>query len=282
MGRGERPSRLPWVAAWLLLWAVVPAGSAERAGASETDLVQRIFSALDVGAEIAAVAPIATGQIASAPGAPLADRVVLGRVIRAGFAAGVLERLALEAFQARFDRARAAEAVRWLARPEIQRLYAAGRAISERCEPGGEAVSGPRARALARIRAATSVEARARGHSTGVFGAMLRAGNDALPETCSYSRVELADMIVAQRAALPAPSAGQGCQYRDFSTRSLLSAQAFLESETGRWLHASVSAAVEEALSRAARATALRVVDRFGDSDPRRAPLRIARTRAAG
>ena len=53
MGTGERPSRrMLRVAALSLLSAAMLAG---QAGATETDLVRRIFSTLDVGAEIAAV-----------------------------------------------------------------------------------------------------------------------------------------------------------------------------------------------------------------------------------
>jgi hypothetical protein len=47
-------------------------------------------------------------------------------------------------------------------------------------------------------------------------------------------------------------------------------------SAAGRWLYGSASAAVEEALVRAARATALRIVDTFGGAHRRGVPVRVA------
>jgi len=271
-GRGSRRLLRVAVAVWLGFAVPFVAGVAE---ADETGPAQRIFDALGVEAEIRAVVPFAAAELTRVPLSRAADRARLHRIVRIGFAQATLEHMALDAFSARLDREHAARAARWLARAEIQRLYAAGRRAGS-CQGDVPMASGRRARALARIRAAIDVEARARGHALRVFAAMLRAANEALPETRRYTPVELAAMLAAQREGLGPWSVGSACSYREFSTSALLSAQAFLESETGRWLHASVSAAVEQALARAARATARRIVESFAAPVPHRGRLRVA------
>jgi hypothetical protein len=247
---------------------------AAPARADDTDLVHRIFVALDLPGEIARVAPGAAEGVGDLGGAPAADRRLLRRILLTGFDPRGLERLTLAAFMQRFDLAQARAAADWLAQPEIERLHAAGRTAAPVCEPDASDRTGVRARALARIAAVTSVEARARRHAPFVLGAMLEAASPDLPESSRQAGSDLEHLLRAQRdAAGPTPE--DACRYRDFSTDELLAAQAFVAGETGRWLYGNASAAVEEALVRAARATARRIVDTFGGG-PRRSPVRIA------
>ena len=268
----KRPA---WAAAPFLLAAAILIGVAAPAEAADTDLVRRIFTALDLRAEIARVAPGAAAGLGDLGSAPSADRRQLRRIVETGFDPAVLERLTLAAFVARFDLAHARSAARWLARPEIARLHAAGRAPAPVCDPDDVDRRDPRAAALARIAAATSIDTRARQHAPFVLNAMLEAANAALPETRRRMGADLSHLLRAHRAD-PAPLRADACRYREFSTAELVAAQAFVTGDAGRWLYGSASAAVEEALVRAARATARRIVDTFDGADPRRVPVRIA------
>jgi len=275
MSGGIRAQRRLACAAVAIALAVSLALAAAPAGAADTDLVQRIFTALDLPGEIAVVAPSATARLGDFADAPAADRRLLRRIVETGFDPVALERLTLAAFVARFDLAHARAAAQWLARPEIERLHAAGRAPAPDCEPREADLAGARSRALARTASATSVEARARRHAAFVLGAMLEAANQALPETHRYPGGELAHLLRAHRED-PSALRADACRYRDFSTDELVAAHAFVTSAAGRWLYGSASAAVEEALVRAARATALRIVDTFGGAHRRGVPVRVA------
>lgn len=268
MAWGERAPRR---AAWLLMAMSFAIGSPARA--TDTALPRRLFDALAVEAELAAIVPIATGHLARAPATPASDRLVLRDIVERGFAPDRLEAQAFEAFLAGFDLTRAREADRWLAQPATRRLYAASRAPAVDCPQADAAPAAPRARAIERIDAAIGQEARARRHASRVFAAMLRAANRAMPEMRRYSRVELEGLIEAHRAGLG--KASPVCRYCDIPTEELLAAQAFLDGEAGRWLYRGVSAAIERSLARAARATALRIVDAFQDDAPR-PRLRVA------
>jgi hypothetical protein len=243
------------------------------AGADDTDLVRRIFSALDLAGEIARVAPGVSAGL-DLGDAPAADRERLRRIVETGFDPDLLERLTLAAFLARFDLAHARAAAAWLARPEIARLHAAGRAAAPACEPDARDRDRTRAEAIARISAATSVESRARRNAPFVLAAMLEAASAALPEARRHAGGGLAQLPRVRPD--PARRHADACRYRELSTAELVAAQAFVTGETGRWLYGSTSAAVEEALVRAARATARRIVDAFDGADPRRVPLRVA------
>jgi hypothetical protein len=268
-----------WVWRRLACWGAPILLAAAPAAAGDTDLVQHVFTALDLRGEIAR---IASGvDLDDLGDAPASDRALLQHIVATGFDPALLERLTLAAFVSRFDLAQARAASAWLARPEIERLHAAGRAPAPDCEPGRADPGGARAQALARIAAATSVEARAQHHAPFVLGAMLEAASRALPEARRDMGGELAQLLRAQRAH-PVLGRADSCRYQAFSTAELVAAQAFVTGEAGRWLYGSASAAVEEALVRAARATARRIVETFGGSDPRPVPLRIAHAASPG
>lgn len=305
MAKGEekarrRPCRSPVVRsalsalaglalAGLVLASAASAGGgparASRAGDDDPKLVSRLFTALDVHAEIGAIAPIAGARLAHTT-IDRSDVARLEQIVRQGFAPARLERITLDAFLRRFQLERAREAVRFLERPEIRKLYTASRRPGSACQatsggaapepvPAQRGAPSPRAQAITRIDAALGLEARARERAEFVFAIMLRAANRALPEPQRFTRPELAGMIAAHReslAALPAPA----CRYHDVSTRTLREAVRFLESDTGRWLYGAVSESIDEALARAAGATARRIVDDFEDIAPA-TPLLVAR-----
>lgn len=273
--------------AGLLLASAASAGPARssRAGDDDPKLVSRLFAALDVHAEIGAIAPIASAQLAGTA-INESDVARLEQIVRQGFAPERLGRITLDAFLRRFQLERAREAVRFLERPEIRQLYVASRRPASACRgaPGGAAQEPlltqrgavtPRAQAIARIDATLGLEARARAHAERVFAIMLGAANRALPEPQRFTRVELAGMIAAHHASLAAAPAPP-CRYHDVSTGTLREAARFLESDAGRWLYGAVSGSIDEALSRAARVTARRIVDDFEDAPPA-TPLLVAR-----
>lgn len=272
-GRGKR-GRARW-AALAAACSLVLAGRA-GAGPVEGEIVRRIFGVTGVGAEVGGIAPIAAAWFSQASVAPAPARMALRAIVEQGFAAATLERLAREAFLERFDPTNARTALRWLEQPAIISLHRAGRPAAGECDPRSEPVGAVRAAALARVEATTSPSTRSRHHASRVYVALLWAGNALLPETRRFSNAELADMIAEHRAGLQNVSdpAGQACRYRDFATDDLVAAEAFLETETGRWLYEGVSAAVDAALTRAARATALRIVETFGARQ--HVPMRIA------
>lgn len=301
-----RLARLVQAIACALALPSIAAGAAADAQVSDAEVAQRLLRASGVGAELAVIAPLAAswldghdspGELADdltgprMPGStdamPPADRVALHAIVEQGFDAAVLAREVRAALLHRLDAAKARAALRWLERPEVAALHAAGRVPARSCDasespeelPGvREDARGDPARAVleARVASATSSVLRSRRHASRVYAALLRAGNALLPEMQRFTHIQLADMIALHDAHLRQrpDAADRTCRYRDVSTETLASASRFLEGETGRWLSRSLSEAVAEVLDRAAAATALHIVETFGL--PRPTPLRVA------
>ena len=146
---------------------------------------------------------------------------------------------------------------------------------------GVEARGAERYALVGRVGRDTSASARAVQRASLVFGGMLVAGNAALPEAEQLTSPELEQMILAQRAHLAAEYATDSraldCAYRGVDLETLREAARFLEGDAGRWMLDSVDAALGRALLLAAEATAVDVVQTFGEGARPSTRLRSAR-----
>ncbi|HEY5656279.1 MAG TPA: hypothetical protein VIY27_00675 [Myxococcota bacterium] len=277
------------VAAALFVFAADPEVARAEPSANFA-LARAILSDLGMEPEIEAVAQEAAAYLDARRGyiAP-SDREPLRAVIKAGFRPETLYALTLDGFLERYEPQHAAATAAWLGRPETRALLERGREVepTARCRPETALHKLSRVRRIerlslvARIGRDTSASARAARRAALLFGSMLRAGNAALPESDRFTRAEIEQMIAAQRddlaAAYATSSRALDCAYRGVGLETLRETARFLDGEAGRWMLDSVDGALEQALMRAAEATALMVVRTFGTGARPNAVLRSAR-----
>lgn len=261
---------------------------ARLAGAGELDpRAREIFAALHVELELQDIARSAVASLASPMSAlPPGDGLLLRSAVESGFDPRSLSARALEVFSARLDAPHARAALAWLARPETQSLLAraaaadagvaAAHADTMRSDGEGET---RRDALLRHFDREAGRAARAERCAQLVFTALLRAANPWLPAWQRYSQAEIEDLLEGQReiaASTPGDAHGLRHRYAGIPTREIETAVAFLDSPSGAWLRHERDAAVEEALTRAARTTAASLVEAFGSGAPQ-TPLLVAR-----
>ena len=270
-------SRAALIASCLFLAASEFAADPEIAPAAAA----RILADLGIPSDLEAIPEEARAQVELGRDdvAP-ADRERLGAIVSSGFDPGTVYALVLDEFLTRFDPVAAGAAVAWLDTPSASRTLdrsrgrAAGRACLESLpmEALGLHVTEERDALLRRVAGATGAAGREVRRAALVFSAMLLAGNALLPETRRFTREELQVVIASQRAGLARAHAldlrALHCLYRDVETAELREAARFLDGEAGRWMSDAVAASLQRALVLAAEATALRIVDAFGDAPP--------------
>lgn len=253
-----------------------PAGPEVRAADARA-----LVRLLGVEADLEALPREALATVAGS-GVPAADRVRLESIVAESFdPERLVDRVARGLLQ-RWDPRAAATARAWLATPQARGILARGRAAGEapRCAEGSETprTTPERDVLLRRVASHTAAPGRARRRAGRLQVAMLAAANDALPASRRLSAAELAR---AQRGALsrarpePVGLDALRCHYRDVTSEALARAAAFFESPAGRWAVESVDAALDDALQRAARTAARRVVEGFAPAPA--SPWRSAR-----
>jgi hypothetical protein len=260
------------------------------AGDAETVRADEILAALGVEAEVEAIRGEAWGYFETHQDqiAPQ-DQATLREIVGASFRPDTLYALTLDAFLTGYDPAHAQRAWVWLRDPATRRVLERAslpvgdtRCLEETSVAAlGQVITEERDALLRPFVDRVGAAARARRRASLVFQALLAAGNAALPEDRRFTADELDLLVRSQRAGVarahPTDYRALHCVYRDVDTATLREANAFLATPAGHWLWGSVETALTRALGRAARNTALAIVETFGTQGPPAAPLRVAR-----